>query len=301
MASVLRVALLQIASSGPDQAANREKGLDWCRDAAGQGADIALLPEMWNIGYTGFVAGSTSAAAAWKEQAISEESAFVTAYRDLARDRRIAIALPYLLRNPAGDPSNAVSLIDRDGAIRFTYSKVHTCCYEVPEVACAPGTEFHVSEIETSAGPVKVGAMICYDREFPESARLLMLKGAEVVLAPNACSMREFDGIRLHQFRARAFENMVAAAVANYPAPQHDGHSMACGPDGSVLLEAPETEGMHIAGFDLDRLRAWRATAYWGDAFRRPSVYGPIASPAVAPPFIRTDMLGGDLGDRRRV
>ena len=42
-----------------------------------------------------------------------------------------------------------------------------------------PGDGFHVAELDTAEGPVKVGAMICYDREFPESARILMLQGAE--------------------------------------------------------------------------------------------------------------------------
>jgi len=59
--------------------------------------------------------------------------------------------------------------------------------------------------------------MICYDREFPESARILMLKGAEIILTPNCC---ELEQSRLGQFRTRAFENMVGVAMANYAAPQ---------------------------------------------------------------------------------
>ena len=64
--------------------------------------------------------------------------------------------------------------------------------------------------------------MICYDREFPESARELMLGGAELILVPNACPMA---GERTSQLRSRAFENMTAIATVNYSAPDQDGHS----------------------------------------------------------------------------
>lgn len=55
--------------------------------------------------------------------------------------------------------------------------------------------------------------MICYDREFPESARILMLKGAEIILVPNACDMKPG---RINQLSTRAFENMVGLAMTNY-------------------------------------------------------------------------------------
>jgi omega-amidase len=57
--------------------------------------------------------------------------------------------------------------------------------------------------------------MICFDPEFPESARELVLGCAEVILMPNACEMTDY---RIGQLRAQAFENMVAVALANYPA-----------------------------------------------------------------------------------
>lgn len=72
------------------------------------------------------------------------------------------------------------------------------------------GEGFYVSQLDTEKGRIKVGAMICYDREFPESARILMLKGAELILVPNACPME----INRHsQLRTIAFENMTAIAT----------------------------------------------------------------------------------------
>ena len=95
-----------------------------------------------------------------------------------------------------------------------------------------------MTELDTKEGVIKVGSMICYDREFPESARVMMLKGAELLLVPNACPM-ELN--RLAQLRGRAYENMLAIATCNYPAPHPDcnGHSTLF--DGVVYI--PEHPG----------------------------------------------------------
>jgi len=61
---------------------------------------------------------------------------------------------------------------------------------------------------------VHVGAMICYDREQPESACILMLQSAKLILIPNACF---FDPIRLAELQVRAFENALVTPMTNYP------------------------------------------------------------------------------------
>lgn len=296
--SRLKVALLQMHADGSDQAANLEKGDAFCRRAAAAGADIALFPEMWNIGYRGFDRDKPGAMEAWIGQAVDADSPFVRHFAGLARELGMAIGITYLSRGP-GLPQNTLTLFDRHGERVFTYSKVHTCCYETPEVACAPGEAFFVRDLDTAAGPVKVGAMICYDREFPESARLLMLQGAELILTPNACSLAQFDSIRLHQFRTRAFENMVAAVMTNYAGPQHDGRSIAVNPDGAVVALADDAETVLMADFDLDWIRGWRARVCWGDAFRRPGKYRALVDAPNVAPFVRTDLFGEPLDLRR--
>jgi len=282
--SELRVALLQMIACGNDQFANQAKGGAYCRQAKSMGADVALFPEMWNIGYTFFDPQQPAARAAWEAQAIGPDDAFVLGFRALARELDMAIALTYLQRWP-GTPRNSVSLIDRHGEIVLTYAKVHTCAFDI-EAACTPGDGFHVCALDTALGPVQVGAMICFDREFPESARALMLQGAELILTPNACDM---EANRLGQFRARAFENMLGVALANYAAPQENGHSvafhgMAYDDHGhsrdTLVIEAGEGEGIYLARFDLGALRAYRQREVWGAAFRRPQTYGLLTSSA---------------------
>ncbi len=289
---ILTIALLQMLSHGPDQEANRARGEQFCRRAKSMGADIALFPEMWSNGYLIPEKARPQEIPAWQKQALGPDSDYIRRFRDLAAKLDLAIALTYLEAWP-GAPRNTVSLIDRHGEIRLTYAKVHTCDFD-REAALTPGDDFRICELDTAAGPVKLGAMICFDREFPESARILMLKGAEIILIPNACDL---EANRLGQLRARAYENMLGVVTANYAIPQENGHSVAydgiafdeSGSRDTCLVEADGREGIFLAPFDLDRLRAYRADEVWGNAYRKVSRYGILTSPAVEEPFIRKD------------
>ncbi|RCV48208.1 carbon-nitrogen hydrolase family protein [Marinitenerispora sediminis] len=318
----LTIALLQLALPGPDLAANLAEGEAACRRARLLGADIALFPEMWSNGYGTLLpeeaadedlyrhpdlwddndadapagtAPAPSADAVWAGEPIDRDSPFVSRFRALAAELGMAIAVTYLERWP-GAPRNTVTLIDRHGRDALTYAKVHTCAFGLPEAVLTPGDGFEVGLLDTAAGEVAVGAMICYDREFPESARALMLAGAEVILTPNACEM---EVNRLAQFRSRAGENMVAVAMANYAGPgwghsvAYDGIAYASGRSRDMLVvEAGEAAGVYPAVFDLDALRDHRRREAWGDAFRRPAAYGPLTGRSVHEPFIRVDRAG---------
>lgn len=291
---ILKIALLQIAPCGSLEK-NLEKGIAACRRAKELDADMALFPEMWSIGYDIYERPSTE----WMGEAIAADDAFVTAFGALAKELDMAIGITYL--EAYGDGArNTLTLFDRFGERAFTYAKVHTCDFGA-ECALTAGEEFYVSPLTTRLGTINVGAMICYDREFPESARVLMLKGAELILVPNACPM-EIN--RLSQLRTRAFENMTAIATCNYPAAVPDcngGSSVFDGVaylpdlDGSrdtCLLQAGEDEGVYIAELDVAQLRRYRETEVHGNAYRRPTKYGLLTAEEIAAPFIRSDRRG---------
>lgn len=282
-----------MAACGSEQAANLAKGEDFCRQAAALGADIALFPEMWNVGYQFFNPEEPGARERWAAQAISRDDKFVRHFQALARELNMAIALTYLEKWPSA-PRNSISLIDRHGEIVLTYAKVHTCDFS-DEAALTPGDGFYVCNLDTAEGEVKIGAMICYDREFPESARVLMLQGAEIILTPNACTLEEN---RISQFRTRAYENMVGVALTNYAAPQNNGRSIAFDPiafnpdettRNNKLVEAGENEGVFLAVFDLDQLHRYRSYEAWGNSYRKPRCYSILTSEEVTEPFIRID------------
>ena len=287
---ILSVALLQLLpGQGPEE--NLRLGLDACRRAKAMGADVALFPEMWSVGYS-----IPQDPEVLRRSAVPAESPFVAAFGALAKELDMAIGITFLESfHPA--PRNTLRLFDRFGRSVLTYSKVHTCDFG-DECRLTPGDAFYTAALDTAAGTVQVGAMICYDREFPESARLLMLQGAEILLVPNACPM-ELN--RLAQLRARSFENMVGIATVNYPAPHPDcnGHSSAFDavaylPDlpGSrdiCVLEAGEEPGIYMARFDLDMLRDYRSSEVHGNAYRRPELYAPLLDRQINPPFVRSD------------
>lgn len=290
MMNDLKVALLQIL---PEETleGNLQKGLDYCKKAKDMYADIVLFPEMWSVGYS-----IPENIDDLKASAISADSDFVCSFAGLAKELGVAIGITFLEKyEPL--PRNTVCLFDRFGNHVLTYAKVHTCDFD-DECRLTPGNAFYVADLNTRLGNVKIGAMICYDREFPESARILMLKGAEIILVPNACPM-EIN--RISQLRARAYENMVGIATVNYPLGQPDcnGHSTAfdgiayrpydsCSRD-TLIIEAGEREGIYLASFPVDEIREYRNHEAHGNAYRHPQKYKLLVSENIEEPFIRKD------------
>ena len=286
----LKVALLQILPEKTLEQ-NRQKGFTYCKKAKEMGADIALFPEMWSVGYS-----IPEDLKELKASAVSADSVFVNSFGELARELQMAIGITFLEEyEPL--PRNTLCLFDRFGERKLVYAKVHTCDFG-EECRLTPGDDFYVTELDTAQGNVKIGAMICYDREFPESARILMLKGAEIILAPNACPM-EIN--RLSQLRARAYENMVGIATVNYPYGQPDcnGHSSAFdgiayrpedfGSRDTLVIEAGEREGIYMADFPLEEIREYRSREVHGNAYRHPKKYKLLLSEEIQEPFIRED------------
>ncbi|MFT3983823.1 MAG: carbon-nitrogen hydrolase family protein [Lachnospiraceae bacterium] len=285
----LKIALLQLL---PEKTldGNLQKGFEYCKKAKEMETDIALFPEMWSTGY------NIPENIKLKDGAISADSEFVCSFGRLAKELNMAIGITFLEAfEPL--PRNTLCLFDRFGRRVLTYAKVHTCDFG-SECRLTAGEDFYVTNLNTAKGDVKIGAMICYDREFPESARILMLKGAEIILVPNACPM-ELN--RISQLRARAYENMVGIATVNYPLGQPDcnGHStafdgIAYRPSDSVsrdtlIVEAGERAGIYLADFPIDEIRDYRNREVHGNAYRHPRKYKLLVSENIEEPFLRKD------------
>ncbi|MFT8887761.1 MAG: carbon-nitrogen hydrolase family protein [Ethanoligenens sp.] len=286
----LKVALLQLLPKNTLEE-NLQKGVQHCTKAKEMGADIALFPEMWSVGYN-----IPENIDELKASAISADSEFMRSFAALAKELDMAIGITFLEKyEPL--PRNTLCLFDRFGNRVLTYAKVHTCDFG-DECRLTAGDDFYVADLNTEQGNVKIGAMICYDREFPESARILMLKGAEIILVPNACPM-EIN--RISQLRARAYENMVGIATVNYPLGQPDcnGHSTAfdgmayrpsdSGSRDTLIVEAGEREGIYLADFPIDEIRNYRNNEVHGNAYRHPQKYKLLVSESVEEPFLRKD------------
>lgn len=289
MISKLKIALLQIAPCKTLEE-NLEKGIVCCRKAKERGADIVLFPEMWSNGYNIYGRHFDE----WKAEAISADSDFINTFGETAKELDMAVGIT-LLEKYENAPRNSLVLFDRFGKKKIVYAKVHTCDFDV-ERNLTPGDDFYVTTLDTAIGDVKVGAMICYDREFPESARILMLKGAELILVPNACPM-EIN--RLSQLRGRAYESMTAIATCNYPETVPDCNGGSSVFDGvaylpelpesrdTCILQADGKEGIYLAELNLEQLRNYRKREVHGNAYRHPKKYGLLTDTKISEPFVR--------------
>ena len=271
-----RVAVLQMRSVNREYESNIKTIIKYMSDAKQNGADILLLPECFITGYDLTIDNAS---------AITEND--LAPLCEKAKELRIGLVATALTKGKS-NPQNSAFVISKDGKILMKYAKVHTCDF-ADEKVLESGTEFKVCVFDG----VKIGIMICYDREYPESARVLMLKGAEIILVPNDCgSMRP----RLQALSTRAYENMCGVAMAN-PNGENAGNSCAYSPicwdrngecvDNTLLLADAGTEGLFYADFDMDAIRAYRESEMMGNTFRKVKAYAELLNDEIQYPFDR--------------
>ena len=214
---------------------------------------------MYSNGYAAFDPNDPAAKARWCADAESLDGDFVFRFREAARTHQICVVATFL-EKAEPQPFNAALLIDAAGPL-LHHRKVHICDFDTPEVACGRGSGFAARDIDTGASPVRLGLMICMDREYPEAAGALSRQGAEIALVSNCSDLatdRTVGDVRVAQARRRAFEAVIGIAVANYPAPRSDGHSFAVDPSGRIIVMADTSPGLVLATFDLGAIRKAR-------------------------------------------
>ena len=277
----LIIAVLQKRSLDRQYEKSTEIIIEKMEEAAEKKADILLLPEVF---LTGYELPMTN------EEAVSEDSPYIRQVCDAAKRLHLGVVLTAMTKGME-KPQNSAFVINKDGEILMKYSKVHTCDF-ADEACLESGDEFRVCDFHG----IRLGIMICYDREYPESARVLMMKGAEVILVPNDCgAMRP----RLNALSTRAYENMVGIAMANANG-ENAGDSCAFSPvcwdengecvDNVLLMADDLTEGLFYAEFDMYVIRAYREQEMMGNTFRKVKAYSELLSEKVEYPFIREDV-----------
>lgn len=258
----------------------------YIRAAAGNGARLALFPECFLTGYFAPDVppdlppperlGDNAAFAAWCGAALDEDGPEIAAVRAAAAKAGITVVITAFTKGKRR-PRNTAVVIGPDGGVLMTYHKVHTCDFDW-ERYIEGGDRFTVCRAEG----LTVGVMICYDREHPESARELMLQGAELIVVPNDCGGM---APRLDELKVAAMQNMTVVAMANPPG---DNAGRSCvyepmvwddagRPRDSLLAAADETfDGILYADFDIDALRAYRKSEFLGRN-RKPQAYRHLA------------------------
>ncbi len=277
----MAVAAIQM-SPQEDRLQNVEAAKRLVREAAAAGAQIILLPELFESLY--FPQTEEEGFFDWAQE-VGPDHSFLPAFQEIARENQVVLPVSFFER--AG-PSyyNSLAVIDATGDILGVYRKTH-----IPD---GPGYEekYYFSPgadaprvYETHHG--RLGCGICWDQWFPEVARVLCLQGAELLLYPTAIgSEPEAAGELDTRFMWRramighAVCNAVPLVAANRCGTEGSqrfyGHSFVADPQGELVqAAAEETEVILHARFDRDAHRRFRAgMGFFRD--RRPELYKDI-------------------------
>ena len=251
----------------------------WARVAAARGAHLVITPECFLDGYaakhTKRVAPGASPAASRAESGVEVEppvsreqylaaaepadSPRLQRVRDLARELRIFLALGFTERR--GEALfNSVLLVSPQGDPVLRYAKTHNPATH--EVFNTLGQELSV--VDTPHG--RWGALICYDRQFPEAARILALRGADFILVPSFGGYSEINDALV---RTRAYENGVWVAFV------HPRRALIVAPDGKIVAQD------QAAGDQLVLATITRDAPLRGGVIRdrRPEIYDSLGAP----------------------
>ena len=254
----MRAAVVQL-NIGEDVEENLGTALDLVREAAANGADIAVLPEMVDfMGDKELV----------EKQKTDIPGPISSRFAELARELGIWLLAGSIHENIADQPRtyNTSLLFDREGNEAARYRKLHLYDVQIPgrvdsleSRTIAPGSEMVTVDIEGHT----TGLTICYDIRFPEMYRELANRGAELVFMPAAFTL--FTGKDHWEvlLRARAIENqcfMLASGQqgVNKKGEATYGRSMIVDPWGTVLATAPDGNGYAMADLDfgtMERIR----------------------------------------------
>jgi predicted amidohydrolase len=242
----MRVAVLQQAVEDGAPAANAARGLAALR--AAPAADLYVLPELWTTGY---------AHAAWPDAADRSTPDVSAALQAVSDERGAWVAGSMVSRRDDGRLVNRLWL-HGPGRPPVCYDKAHLFSPMDEPTHLAAGT----ARVESEIAGVPAALSICFDLRFPGMYRRSAERGTTLFVVPSAWPHPRSETLRLLA-RARAAENQAFLVLCNRPGPGADGTafcggSAVIGPDGTVLADAGESEGVLTATLDLEAAAAAR-------------------------------------------
>lgn len=270
----MKTALIQQHNTA-DSKANIARLSDSIRACAAEGAELVVLQELHN----GLYFCQTEDTDVFRQaEAIPGPS--TEHFGEVARACGVVLVLSLFECRAAGLYHNTAVVIEKDGTIAGRYRKMHIpddpAYYE--KFYFTPG-DLDFRPISTSVG--RLGVLVCWDQWYPEAARLMALRGADLLLYPTAIGWdsadtpdeqhRQLDAWRTVQ-RGHAVANGLPVVTVNRVGHEPDpsghtagiqfwGNSFACGPQGELLAELPtDAEAIRIVDIDLNRsehVRRW--------------------------------------------
>lgn len=260
------VAALKLIPQPGDKAGNYAKFERAAREAAAAGAQLLVTSECYLDGYLGNTRRNPGMTRAkLLEVAETLDGPHVRRAAALAAELKVHVIFNFSERR-ADQVYTTAAVLTPDGGVAGTYSKSHL----EPTEFYSPGTEFPVFATEFG----RIGLLICYDRQLPETSRLLALQGAELVIVPAHSEQVDLINEDL-MVRVRAYENNVFMLLHS------PFNSLAADPDGELIAHNGDrtAEGIVYSRIDLSRRHADGGPI----ARRRPELYQPLTRPPVPP------------------
>jgi N-carbamoylputrescine amidase len=273
-ANRFQVGLVQMAMSS-DPAQNTARAAARIAEAAGRGAQVICLPEMYRTPY--FCQTETHAHFALAEAA---DGPSVQALAPVARQHGVAVVVPIFERRAPGLYHNSAVILDADGSVAGLYRKMHIpddpAFYE--KFYFTPG-DLGFRAFDLRAG--RVGTLICWDQWYPEGARLTALQGAAILLYPTAigwhpAEKQAFGAAQRDAWRTIQRSHAIASGVyvgsvnrvglepgpAGQAGLEFWGSSFLCDPFGQVIAEASVDREEIVVG-EVDVARIEEVRRHW--------------------------------------
>ena len=243
---------------------NFERAESLITEAANKGAEIVVLPEMWNTGYALEKLG---------ELADSEGKRTKAFLQRLSSDLKIHIVGGSVATEKDGKFYNTMYIYNKDGELVSEYNKVHLFRLMDEEKYLESGNEMN----RFALGDIEAGGVICYDIRFPEWLRAHALAGANVLFVSAQWPTPRIDHWKT-LLQARAIENqcfIIAVNRISRKVENFNGQSMIIEPWGEVLWTGGEDEELAIIDVDFSKVEEVRSRIPVYDD-RRPGLYGGV-------------------------
>jgi deaminated glutathione amidase len=242
---MIKIAVAQLEST-TDKQENLKKSLDFVENAKSKKADVIAFPEF----LMAFSRGDESAAEL-AQRAESLKGSFVSALQAAAKASGIAIIATIYETCPVPERVYDTALwIDAGGQLIAIYRKLHL--YDA--FGFKESDKFHpggdIAEPVT-CGDARCGMMICYDLRFPEMARMLNLRGSQILFAPSGWVQGDMKLDHWQtMIKARALENGCYVVAPGQTGNIYIGHSLVVDPYGRIVTAMGEAEGLEIVDLD---------------------------------------------------
>ena len=271
----MKVGLVQQANTA-DRAANIEKLQRHIRQAAAEGAELVVLQELHN----GLYFCQTEDTNLF-DQAEPIPGPSTELFGALAKELGIVLVLSLFERRAPGLYHNTAVVLERDGSIAGKYRKMHIpddpAYYE--KFYFTPG-DLGFEPIDTSVG--RLGVLVCWDQWYPEAARLMAMRGAELLIYPTAIGWESSDtaeekarqlGAWVTVQRGHAVANGLPVISVNRTGHEPDpsgqtngiqfwGNSFVAGPQGELITTLPNDEEV-VRVVEVDKLRSEQVRRWW--------------------------------------